>query len=86
MSRNGQIKKLIKIFMENEKQKFNVSIEQPMCKTFEVEANSIDEALEIAREKWNSEEFIIGPDDIGTDAQIMAESADGAEATEWTDL
>ncbi len=66
--------------------KYNVSIEQPMCRTFEVEASNIDEALEIARAKWNASEFIIGPDDVGTDPQMMAESEDNTECTEWSDL
>lgn len=69
-----------------EKKKYNVSIEQPMCKTFEVEAENIDEALEIARTKYNAGEFVIGPDDTGTDAQAMAEAQDGSESTEWSDL
>lgn len=67
-------------------EKFNVSIEQPLCKTFEVEANDIDEALEIARGKYNNEEFVLTSDDLGTDAQIMAEAEDGSESTEWHDL
>lgn len=68
--------------------KYNVSIEQPMCKTFEfeVEAENIDEALEIATQKYNAGEFIIGADDIGTDAQIMASADDESESTEWTDM
>lgn len=66
--------------------KFNVSIEQPMCKTWEVEAEDIDQAMEIAKENWNNETFVIGPDDIGTDAQIMAEAIDGNDSTEWSDL
>lgn len=63
--------------------KFNVSIEQPMVKTWTVEAENIDEAMEIAKKNWNDGTFVIGPDDIGTDAQMMAESEDGTESTEW---
>lgn len=66
--------------------KYNVSIEQPLCKTWEIEAENIDEALEIAREKYNKEEFILTSEDLGTDAQIQAESEDGEESTEWDDL
>lgn len=63
--------------------KFNVSIEQPMVKTWTVEAENIDEAMEIAKKNWNDGTFVIGPDDIGTDAQMMAEPEDGTESTEW---
>ena len=65
---------------------FEVSIEQPMVKTWEVLAHDVDEAIEIARAKYNSGEFVIGSDDIGTDAQVMAEAIDGSESTEWSDL
>lgn len=66
--------------------KYNVSIEQPMCKTWEVEAETIEQAIEIATEKYNAGEFIIGADDIGTEALIMAGSEDGEEVTDWDSL
>lgn len=66
--------------------KYNVSIEQPLCKTFEVEAENIDQALDIAREKYNSGEFVLTNDDIGTDAQIQASAEDESESTDWHDL
>lgn len=70
---------------------FYVSIEQPMCKTFEVEAVDIDTALDIAKEKYHTGEFVIGPDDTGTDPQIMAMSHDEDdtgehEATDWQEF
>lgn len=64
--------------------KYNVSIEQPMCKTWEVEAESMEEAEEIAKEKYNSGEWVITNDNIGTDAQIMVEGTE--ESTDWHDL
>lgn len=70
----------------NIKYKYNVSIEQPMCKTFEVEAENAEQAIEIATAKYNDGEFVIGPDDIGTDAQIMAEREDGSDSVEWSDM
>lgn len=73
-----QVKTMIK--------KYNVSIEQPLCKTFEVEAEDIDQALDIAREKYNSGEFVLTNDDIGTDAQIKASAEDESESTDWDDL
>ena len=66
--------------------KFNVTIEQPLCKTFEVEAKDIDEALEIGRKNWHNETFVLNNDDIGTDAQIMAEAEDGSECVDWSNL
>lgn len=51
---------------QNTMKKYNVSIEQPMCKTWEVEAETIEQAIEIATQNYNNGDFIIGPDDIGT--------------------
>jgi len=68
--------------------KYNVSIDQPLCKTWEVEAESIDQALEIARDKYmkGDDGFVMDADDTGTDAQIMASAEDGSESTDWDDL
>lgn len=66
--------------------KYNVSIEQPMCKTWEIEAESLEQAEEIATEKYNNEEFIITNDDLGTDAQIQVEAQDESESTDWHDM
>lgn len=66
--------------------KYNVTIEQPMCKTWEVEADTIEEAIKIATKKYNNGEFIITNDDIGTDAQIKADSEDESESADWNDL
>jgi hypothetical protein len=68
------------------KYKYNISIEQPMCKTWEIEAESAEQAEEIAKEKYNSGEFVIGPEDTGTDAQIMTEREDGNDSPDWHDL
>lgn len=68
------------------KYKYNVTIEQPMCATFEVMAETAEEAEEIATQKYNDGEFVIGPDDTGTDPVIMAEREDGTDATEWHDM
>lgn len=65
---------------------YTVYIEQPLCAGFPVEAESIDDALEIARFKHMSGEFILKADDVSTDAQIMASDDDGSEYTEWDDL
>jgi hypothetical protein len=66
--------------------KYNVTIEQPMVKTFEVEADSIEQAEDIARTKYNAGEFVIGSDDFGTDAQVQTVSEDETEISDWHDL
>ncbi len=71
--------------------KYNVIIEQPMVESFEVEAESIEQATEIGREKYISGEFTIKTDSVGTDAQIMVEAVEENErgehdSTYWNDL
>lgn len=63
--------------------KYNVSIEEKLVKTFEVDADDIEQAREIAIEKYNNEEFVLTADDKGTDAEMQIESEDGTESTEW---
>jgi hypothetical protein len=65
---------------------YNVSIEQPLCRSWEIEAETIDEAIELATQRYNAGEYVLTGDDIGTDAQIMAGAEDGSETTDWSDL
>jgi len=66
--------------------KYNVTIEQPLVKTWTIEARDEEEAHNIAREKYNKGEFILTGDDVGTDAQVQISSEDGKLVTEWFDL
>ena len=72
--------------------KYIVTIEQPMVRSTEIEAENIEQAIDKARGMYNRGEIIITGDDIGTDAQVMAEGLEvdevgGAkESTGWTDL
>jgi hypothetical protein len=70
---------------------YTVFIEETLCKGTDIEANTIEEALDIARGMYKRSEIILTADDVGTDAQIMAEkqgaeTAMDEESTEWTDL
>ena len=44
--------------------KFLVNIEEVVCETFEIEAESLEEALEVAREKYDSGEFVLEPGEL----------------------
>lgn len=63
--------------------KFLVNIEHPLCKAFEVEAKDIEQAEEIAREKYRTAEFVLEGDDYGTDAQFQVCDSEGEALTEW---
>lgn len=61
---------------------FKVIIEEQVSQAFEVEATSIDEAMEIAQEKYNLGEFVLEPGELIAKL-MMAQSQDGTECTEW---
>ena len=62
--------------------KFLVNIEEVVCETFEIEAESLEEALEVAREKYDSGEIVLEPGElISTRASAYDE-----EAGEWSEV
>ena len=63
--------------------KFIVNIEEKRVDSFEVMAKNIDEAMEIAGGKYNSGEFTIKADAIGTDAEFQVCNAEGEALTDW---
>lgn len=80
-------KKLAMAKINEEPQKFTVTIEEHISQSFEVKANDIDEALEIAKAKYNEGIFVVGSDlCIPTARLMMAEDEYGAEATEWEEF
>lgn len=66
--------------------KYIVYIEEKLCKGTEIEAETIEEALDKARDMYNKQEIILTADDFGTGADIMAEEVGGGESTEWDEL
>ena len=68
------------------KQKFIVDIEEAIVSSFEVEADNIIEAMEIAEEKYKNGEFVLGGDADVAYRQMRASSEDFIETTEWTEF
>lgn len=66
--------------------KYYITIEQPLCKTWELDADTIEQAHEMASEKYKAGEFVLTSDDIGTSAQIKIQDENNDDAIEWTDL
>lgn len=64
--------------------KYTVFIEEKLCKGTEIEAENIDDAMEKAKEMYRNEEIVLDANDMGTDAEMMAESEDGTESTDWS--
>ena len=68
------------------KQKFVVDIEEMIVSSFEVEAESLEEAMEIAEAKYWKGEFVVGPEADVTARQMRASTDDFEEQTEWTEF
>lgn len=65
--------------------KFKITIEEHISGVFEVEAEDIGEAMEIAEAKYKAGEFVV--ESTTPTARLMqAESEDGAEYTEWEEF
>ena len=63
--------------------KIKVIIEERISQEFEVEAENIEEAMEIAEEKYYDGEFVIDNGNV-TCREMMAD--DGEEQTDWTEF
>jgi hypothetical protein len=64
--------------------KIKVTIEEHVSQTFEVEANDIEEAMEIAEEKYNNGEFVLESGEL-TAKLMMADDGNG-DCTEWVEF
>ena len=65
--------------------KFVVSIEEHICKDFHVEANDIEEAMEIAEEKYKKGEFVLDPGEVQAKL-MMVHEPETNEFTEWKEF
>lgn len=76
---------LPKVTFDDTPIKFKVTIEEHVCQEFEVEAANIEEAMEIAQEKYHKGEFVLESGEV-TAKLMMAEDEYGAETTEWVEF
>lgn len=64
--------------------KYTVTIEETVSQGFEVEAESAEEAMAIAEQKYNDGEFVLEPGELVS--KQMAITSPDNEATEWTEF
>lgn len=77
---------LPKVKFEEEPRKFKITIKEHISGVFEVEATDIDEAMEIARDKYKTGIFVVEPDGYPTAKLMRAEDEYGTECTEWEEF
>jgi hypothetical protein len=63
---------------------YKITIEEHISETFEVEANSLEEAMQKAEQSYYNEEFIIGPNVTARLMQGATEDYD--EVTDWVEF
>ena len=64
--------------------KYIIGIEETIVGNFEVEANSKEEALGLAKEKYNNCEFVNEPGDLVE--KRVAVRTDGGDFSEWEEF
>ena len=64
--------------------KYTITIEETNTKDFEIEAESAEEALEMAEQKYRSGEFVLDPGEC--QFKQIAIIGPNKEATEWLEL
>lgn len=64
--------------------KYTITIEEAVTKDFEVEADSADEAYEMAEQKYKSGEFVLNPGEC--QFKQIAITSPNKEATEWREF
>ena len=64
---------------------FYVTIEELISQDFKINANSIEEAISIAKEKYNGGKFVLTPGTLIA-KQMQAKNEDSTEITEWTEF
>ncbi len=64
---------------------YYVTIEEHISQTFEVEAEDIGEAMELAEERYHDGEYVLGGDSTVT-ARLMSADDGNGDCTEWTEF
>lgn len=65
--------------------KYKITIEEHISQTFEVDAADMEEAMQIATDKYNAGEFVVEPN-TPTAKLMCAENAETNETTEWVEF
>ena len=65
--------------------KIKVTIEEHISQTFEAEAASIEEAMELAEERYWKGEYVLDSE-AGVNARLMSADDGNGDCTEWVEF
>lgn len=65
--------------------KFKIHIEEIISQSFDIEAKTMEEAMEIAERDYNNGYLVVDNGDLIA-KQMMAEDEENNEATEWVEF
>jgi hypothetical protein len=64
---------------------YKVTIEETVCDEFEIEADSEQEAFDLATEKYNCGEFVLEPGEL-LDKRMLISDEKGNQLTDWEEF
>ena len=65
--------------------KFNVTIEETVSQTFEIEAESMEEAYDSAITGYKNGTYVVAPGEC-TSRQLQVQNLENGECTEWDEF
>ncbi len=65
--------------------KFKITLEEMISETFDVEAEDMDAAFEVAIRKYKSGEFVLSPGNLVC-TQIQGDCPETGESTCWSEI
>lgn len=63
--------------------KFQINVEQPFIRTYEIEAEDEEQAEQLAREQYEKDGSVFTLDELGTDALFQICDEQGEALTDW---
>ena len=64
---------------------YSVTIEEHISETFKIQANNIEEAMEIAEERYWKGEYVLASE-ASVNARLMQADDGEGDCTEWTEF
>lgn len=68
------------------KKTYTVYIEEKLCKGFETQAETMEQAIEKIKDEYRKGNLFLTMDDTGTGPEMMGEDNETGEQTDWFEI